>query len=619
MIRLKTFFILIITFGVFQKVIAQRPVEIGKNDPEHIFTYDELSLLEDSSGRMTFDMVRQKDKAGSFKANTIYYPKNIKHHSAYWYKVKINFSSEITSKQSLFEFYDQTTGDIIAFLPDAKGNYEQVNRGADKEFTKRLYHHKNLEFLIPEHPKGTYIYYFRIKSAGEVNVIIVYRTVERFINYALAEYITYGFFYGMILVFSLHNLLMFFATGLKQYLFYVLYMLSVGIYEMSVDGIAFQFIWPGAPVWNQYAYGIALYGVSIFALLFTRTLLHLKQYNLRLYRFINITIIIRTVYFIFCFTFKREWFVYKFWEFIPLSIAFLAGIMVWMQGFKPARFFVIGYTFLFAGAIMKLITVLGFATQLPGAVGHYSMTMGFVLEMTLLSFSIGDQVRLFRTEKDTASKWALHQMNLNMELQGSINQRLEDQVAERTRELVAQARHIEEQANEIARMNLLLENDNVQLKTDIEKMTEARMEATDLSFEEFSQKYPDREHCYQLLADLKWKNGFECKRCAYTHYSEGRRPFSRRCNKCAYEESPMQDTIFENNRIPINKAFYIVYILFATKGKISSYKIAEQLDIRQGTCWTYAIRINAIIEQQKPALGRNKNSRWIDLILKAGN
>ncbi|WP_370445430.1 7TM diverse intracellular signaling domain-containing protein [Chitinophaga sp. S165] len=595
---------------------AQRPAYIDHTTAEYIFTHDEISWLEDRSGTMNFNEVRTRDAAGAFQPNTSYYPKNFNPRSVYWFKVRVIVSDSIAKNQGLIEFFDQTIDEITLYLPHAGGRYIAAYSGAGKNFRNRLYRHKNFEFLIPDLSKGSYVYYVRIKSLNEVNFIMVYRTVERFINYALVEYITYGLFYGMILVFCLYNLLMLLATRLSHYLYYVLYIVSVGVYEMSTDGIAFQFIWPGIPELNEYMYGISLYCMSIFALIFARTLLRVKRQSPPLYKLINWIIIIRTIYFVICVFIKREWFIYKFLDFIPLFTAFLSGFVIWCKGFKPARFFVLGNAFLFIGAIVKLTTVLGLVKGISAVPGHYSMVLGFAMEMILLSFSIGDQVRLFRKEKKQAQDDAFYHMQNNLKLQASVNQQLEEQVAARTKELERQSREIQEQALEIARMNRLLEKDNAELKTNIEKITDARIKSAELTFEEFSQKYPDQEKCYRFLADLKWSKGFECRKCGYTNYSNGRKPFSRRCNKCAYEESPMHDTIFENNRIPINKAFYIVYLVFTTKGNISSYQISEKTDMRQGTCWAYATRVKNLLDTEGGASRKNKKASWTDLIMK---
>jgi hypothetical protein len=389
------------------------------------------------------------------------------------------------------------------------------------------------------------------------------------------------------------------------------------------------------PHWNQYAYGFALFFISFFALKFTQELLHVKVRAPRLHQLINYVIIIRTLYFLYCLLFNRGLFYYKVIEFIPLAIAFGTGIRVWAGGFKPARFFVLGYTLLTLGFIIKGLTVLGYTRLIPGAVSNYSLSICFILEMFFLSFSMGDQIRLMRRATEEALEESMRQMNLNVELKDSINKELEHKVALRTREvteksdkLTHQAEIIEQQnlklkeinqqlelqAAEISGMNILLEKDNINLKTNIEKVTGARALSAEMSFEEFSANYPDQERCNKFLADIKWANGFACIKCGNEEYRSGRAPHSRRCTKCNYEESVLLNTIFQNNRIPINKAFYLVYLMYTTKGNISSYQLSERLDIRQSTCWQYALRVKKVMERQNKNK-KNAHKGWSKLIL----
>ncbi|WP_460678562.1 7TM diverse intracellular signaling domain-containing protein [Mucilaginibacter koreensis] len=145
-------------------------------------------------------------------------------------------------------------------------------------------------------------------------------------------------------------------------------------------------------------------------------------------------------------------------------------------------------------------------------------------------------------------------------------------IEEQNKELLSINQLLQSQAAEISRMNVLLANDNIKLKRNIERVTAARILSTELSFEEFNINYPDQDACYKFLADLKWSAGqFHCVKCHHTAYKKGKTLYRRRCTKCNYEESVLYNTIFENNRIPINKAFYLVYLIYTSKGSISSY------------------------------------------------
>ncbi|MEJ5995138.1 7TM diverse intracellular signaling domain-containing protein [Pedobacter sp. Du54] len=629
---------LLITFSFFyENTSAQRPVVIADSVKEHIFKNDEIVCFEDSTNELTFETVRSEAFQNKFIPNIDFYPKNYNRSSAYWYRVKVVYNQNLKSG-ALIEFFDQITDHIEAYLPDGKGGYIKSAAGADLNFVNRLYQHKNFEFTINDTKVGEQYYYFRVKSKDLVNVIIVYRSIDRFIGYALSEYLTFGFFYGMIVIFSFHNLLMYIAVKRRQYLFYILYILSVGFYEMSTDGIAFQYLWPNHPVWNEYAYGIALFFLGSFGLIFTKELLHVKLKAPNLDKAINVLLVVRLIFFLVCLFYNNDWFKYKFLEFIPLSLCFFTGIYIWWKKqYGPARFFVLGYFCLYIGFIIKIVHILGWSRMMIGNVlGYYSLSFGFLLEMLFLSFAIGDQVRLLKKKKENARKQIIRQMQVNAELKDKVNRELETKVAERTKEVQQKSEELqqknitiedqneellsinallEQQAEEISRMNILLEKDNITLKTNIEKVTNARINATDLDFEEFSQKYPDRDSCYKFLADMKWENGYSCVKCHNLTYCNGKVPFNRRCTKCAYEESVLQRTIFENNRIPINKAFYLVYLMYNHKGAISSHKLSEKLGIRQSTCWTYASKVKKIMEERKKDIKGSGKSGWSKLVL----
>jgi len=46
-------------------------------------------------------------------------------------------------------------------------------------------------------------------------------------------------------------------------------------------------------------------------------------------------------------------------------------------------------------------------------------------------------------------------------------------------------------------------------------------------------------HDPEFLADLKWIDGYSCKRCDSTVYIKGKQLYSRRCSKCGYEADLM--------------------------------------------------------------------------------
>jgi predicted nucleic-acid-binding Zn-ribbon protein len=188
-------------------------------------------------------------------------------------------------------------------------------------------------------------------------------------------------------------------------------------------------------------------------------------------------------------------------------------------------------------------------------------------------------------------------------------------IARQNEELQQANRLLQEQAAEISRMNALLEQDNRQLQTNVEKVSRARVLSAPVDFEEFSKIYPDKESCFKFLADLKWSQGYACRKCGHDHFFNGHLLYSRRCAKCGYEESVTANTILQNTRIDINKAFYMIFLVYSTKGKISSHKLSEILDIRQSTCWSYSSRIKKVMEERKKTLRHSDEKGWSKLVM----
>ena len=124
------------------------------------------------------------------------------------------------------------------------------------------------------------------------------------------------------------------------------------------------------------------------------------------------------------------------------------------------------------------------------------------------------------------------------------------------------------------------------------------------------------EKCLEFLADLKWADGFTCRKCGNTNFCAGKSSFSRRCTKCKSEESATSGTIFHNCKFPIHKAFFIAYNVCKGKEDVSTYEFARRLALRQMTCWNFKTKIQSALksmdslsENEKIAIEKMLSSR----------
>jgi two-component system, sensor histidine kinase LadS len=130
----------------------------------------------------------------------------------------------------------------------------------------------------------------------------------------------------------------------------------------------------------------------------------------------------------------------------------------------------------------------------------------------------------------------------------------------------------------------------------------------ELDDKKLEELFESEEKCYEFLAELKWSDGYKCRKCGNTNYCPGKTPHSRRCTKCKTEESSAAGTIFHNCKFPISKAFYIAYNVCKGKEDISTYEFARRLSLRQMTCWNFKTKIQNALQQMDSLTDMEKSS-----------
>jgi hypothetical protein len=607
---------LILLFGVTISS-AQSVIEINDAVEERIFMPFELSYFIDSTNTIPFRKISSPDFSGEFRQHTSYLNIDFETNASYWVRLQIK-PNPLTKKNWLLEFYDQTIDSLEAFIPQHDNSFRLIKMGDHQKFYDRVFRHKNFEIPLEMRSPGVKQYYFKVRSHEFADVRIALRSVDRFIFYALNEYYLYGMFYGMILIITVYNLLVYLAIREIKFIYYIFYILSVALYAMSYDGIGFQYLWPNHPEVNDWAVGVSLYLLIIWSLVFTRRFLSARANAPKLDRILKIMIILRTLWFVISLSVYPKMLTFRTLEIIPLSLIFFTAITVWRRGYRPARFFVIAYGILFFGFFLRTLVyfnLLPFTTAT-----HYSLHFSFVFEMLFLTVALGDRIRILKDNRDRAMKRIIHQHEVNMQLKDKVTRELEAKVNERTRELGVKNEALQDsnsklnrQAVEINQINSLLDLDNWKLKNRVKEVLEERMHEKVMDYEEFATLYPDDLACYRFIEKLKNQIGFTCAKCANSKYSEGAQKFARRCTRCGYNESVTANTLFHGIKFPIAKAFYLTYLTHKNKRSLTLEMLADKLDLRLNTVWAFRQKVS-----ERMALGKDHKSNtdsWETMIL----
>ncbi|MDX2191434.1 MAG: 7TM diverse intracellular signaling domain-containing protein [Bacteroidota bacterium] len=438
-------------------------------------------------------------------------------------------------------------------------------------------------------------------------------------NYSTRQYIYLSVILAILFLVALFTLIVFIKIKEKMYFWYFCYLFFAFIFVTTIYNIPFRYLYHlNFNLWdfyNSYALFFTLMTVSL--LFYTQAFLGLKNLSKFLYLLLTSMAIIKIICYSLGVAFNEHlteltgtntFFHNPRIDFVCLIPAYLSGIYALYKGDKFALYFVGAFSIIIAGFLLHsfgLTLQYSFIKETSTGFVSNSFFDLIVIEVILFTFALAERFRVSKQEKEEALQQSILQLHENAILREKINQELELKVKERTAQ-------IEKQNEEISRMNELLKKNNIKLEEDVKDLSKARVTLKPVTFEEFKLTYPNEDACLNYLVDLKWGNGFACRKCKNKTYIDGKTKLSRRCNACWYEETPTVGTIFHKLKFPIEKAFYLLFLV-TNNSKISIEELAKELSISERTCWSYK---NKILEAKENSKSKKKsNNSWDSIIM----
>jgi transposase-like protein len=110
----------------------------------------------------------------------------------------------------------------------------------------------------------------------------------------------------------------------------------------------------------------------------------------------------------------------------------------------------------------------------------------------------------------------------------------------------------------------------------------------------------------EYLGQIKWEKGYRCRNCGHGHHMPGKKPFSRRCKSCKYDESATSHTLFHKVKFPVEKAFELLFLVSTSRKGVSTKALSEELEMPYETCLNFRRKAQKAMEssQAHPLTGR---------------
>lgn len=596
---------------------AQDQVYLTTKSQEVLVADAHRKLLKDSLSNYNIEYIIQQD----FELDHIDYDDNPDWNVAsFWFKTSITNLS--LNDSWVFEIPDMHIDELDFFFIN-KNEIDHKVAGANYQFRKRDLNHKNFSFLfrLSEGESGTV--YLKIKSKHSYGTSFKIRSYHNFTQYSLNEYLLLGFYYGILVIIILNNLFVYLSLKESVYLWYIGYVVLLGLRSLGDDGLGAEYIWSNLPGMSRWVGQVVPIALLVVFLIYSHVFLEAKKHSALRYRLLNRAVVGYCLFYIFDQLFGLGFYSNLLYA-IPFFLIYINSILILRSGYRPARFFVLGYTLLIISFVINYFRSIGAFSEgtFLFLLMVYSTNIGFLIEAMILSIAMGDKFKSLEKDKKLAQKSLITELKRNEQLSLKVNRELEQKVHERTIELKKSNELLQEstnallaQSDQINQMNIKLDLANRQLEKNAKKVIEDRLHLKGIGFDDFIKIYPDDRSCYKLLSTLKWSEKYACPKCGNEKYSNGNGPYARKCSKCTYNESVKVNTIFQGLRFETVKAFYLVFLVIDSRGEISSYDLAAKLGLRQKTCWAFKKKITQHMKKMKLSYDECKDKGWTELVV----
>ncbi len=99
----RSFYPIVACILTLNVAFAKTPVEIRDKVDQHIFTFNEIEVLEDPSGMLSLKQIQQGAYSQKFKLSITSTPQTLNLNASYWFKIRIKNNAAV-KKHFVLEF-----------------------------------------------------------------------------------------------------------------------------------------------------------------------------------------------------------------------------------------------------------------------------------------------------------------------------------------------------------------------------------------------------------------------------------------------------------------------------------------------------------------------------------
>lgn len=321
--------------------------------------------------------------------------------SAFWLRVDLLYlpKDATVHRDWMLELAYPPMDYVDFYLPDPTGAQHLAWQTGDRlPFSSRQIKQNNYLFDVVLEPGQSKTVYLRVQSAGSIQVPLSLWDSSAYLEEQPPRMYVLGALYGVLLVMLVYNLCIYLAVRDVSYLYYVLYIAPMGLYQLALNGIGVQFLWPQNP-WLANVAPLFLLMMSIlFACQFARSFLQTKKIGPWLDH--ALVLVMAAAGVVMLLTLSPDiglaFRLYGGLVLVFTVMIFVAGIAAMRHQVREARYFVLAWAAFLLGSLIHVGMLMGYVPHTFFSM--YANQIGSALEAALVSMALAARINQSREE-----------------------------------------------------------------------------------------------------------------------------------------------------------------------------------------------------------------------------
>ncbi len=379
--------VMVLPLVFIAEVVRATPIEVP-SDLTEMALNRQLYLYEDRSGEADFAAVIQRDEFEPIGERN---PNFGFSRSAYWVRLQLQNTAPRERTLTLRQDYP-LIDQLDVWIEGQGGSFKHLATGDRRAFDTRPVEFRDFLFPLQLPASGKTEVYLRFATGGSMNIGLHLYQQESLFESLSREQLAFGFYYGGVAVLVLYNLFIFLVVRDRAFIYYLLYASSYGLYFGVHNGLSFQFLWPNSPDWANLSLIVLLAFTLIFGLQFTRQFLESGTHAPRLDRFAQVLqwLSLAMLGAAFVLPYATVIVPIALHTMVVTSLILILGTVGLLQGYRPARFFMLAWAALLFGVLVYMLKAFGVLPHNPYT--HNAFQAGALIEMVLLSLALASRV-----------------------------------------------------------------------------------------------------------------------------------------------------------------------------------------------------------------------------------